>query len=146
MSKFQTVQICSPLQFWQFNELISNIFQQLLSKSTFFLMYKVRKSRGKVWCGHNQCVSFLNFCLKQTFIFFDNFQQILTFLFYYTATTRSFPDMELILMTGCRDMGNKQQKSPQNEGSFFFQKSGLVTFVPLWYSYRRICSVWHHTR
>ena len=44
-----------------------------------------------------------------------------------------------LLMTGCRDMDKKHQKYPQN-GVFppfvtpqeFFQKSGSVTFVPLW--------------
>ena len=42
-------------------------------------------------------------------------------------------------MTGCRDIGKKHQKCPQN-GFFppfmtpkiFFRKSGSVTFVPLW--------------
>ena len=44
-----------------------------------------------------------------------------------------------LLMTGCRDMDKKHQKYPKN-GVFppfvtpkiFFQKSGSVTFVPLW--------------
>ena len=44
-----------------------------------------------------------------------------------------------ILMTGCRDMDKKHQKCPKNGGfphlwppKIFFQKSGSVTFVPLW--------------
>ena len=42
-------------------------------------------------------------------------------------------------MTGCRDMDQKHQKCPQNGVSplfvtpaIFTQKSGSVTFVPLW--------------
>ena len=44
-----------------------------------------------------------------------------------------------LLMTGCRDMEKKHQKYPQNGGpppfvtpEIFFQKSGSVSFVPLW--------------
>ena len=44
-----------------------------------------------------------------------------------------------LLMTGCRDMDKKHQKYPKNvvfppfvTPQDFFQKSGSVTFVPLW--------------
>ena len=42
-----------------------------------------------------------------------------------------------LLMTGCRDMDKKHQKCPHHfppsvTPQDFFQKSGSVTFVPLW--------------
>ena len=45
-----------------------------------------------------------------------------------------------ILMTGCKDIGKKHQKcpkcfSPICDPPSFFQKSGSVTFAPLWCPY-----------
>ena len=46
-----------------------------------------------------------------------------------------------LLITGCRDMDKKHQKYPKSWGfphlrppQIFLQKSGSITFVPLWCS------------